>query len=44
MEAVKELLLLLVVQGVGMADVGQRLLRLQGWEDDLILSLHTNSL
>ena len=40
MEAVKELLFLLVVQRVGMADVAQRLLGLQRRENDLILSLH----
>ena len=40
MEAVKELLLLLVVQGVGVAHVGQRLLGFQRREDDLVLRLH----
>ena len=40
MEAVKELLFLLVVQCVRMADVGQRLLCFQSWKDDLIFSLH----
>ena len=40
MEAIEELFFLLVVQCVGMADIGQRLLGFQGWKDDLILSLH----
>ena len=40
MEAVKELLFLLVVQRVRMADIAQRLLGLQRREYDLILSLH----
>jgi hypothetical protein len=40
MEAVKELLFLLVVQRVGMADIAQRLLGLQRREYDLILSLY----
>lgn len=43
MEAVEELLFLLMVQRVSMADVRERLLCFQGRKDDLILGLHQGS-
>ena len=40
MDIFEELLLLLVIQRVGMRHIVQRFLRLQGREDNVILSLH----
>lgn len=42
-DVLEEALLLLVVQGVGMGDVVQSLLRLQGGKHNVILSLHISS-